>query len=202
VAGGRFIFGVGVGWDAEEFNALGLPFAERGRMSADYLRAIKAAWAHERAAYAGAYVRFSGAAVAPRPLQRPHPPIWVGGSPSVVSRAALRRCVARGDAWHPLGLSLEDLERGWVMLRQMAAASGRQAGPGLAPRHLLDLRDRPLGSGRAVMQGSRQEVAADLRRLQTLGAEWLSFDLPRQDVPSMRRAMARFAAEVRPEVAP
>src|SRR5207249_1268571 len=78
-SGGRFIFGVGVGWDGAEFVDLRLPFRERGRLSDDYLRAIKAAWASDVPEYKGPYTSFAGATFPPRPAQRPHPPIWVGG---------------------------------------------------------------------------------------------------------------------------
>jgi probable F420-dependent oxidoreductase len=196
-SGGRFIFGVGVGWDQEEFTDLGLPFHRRGRMSDDYLRAIKAAWASDVPEYKGAFLNFSGATFSPRPVQRPNPPIWVGGAPGATSQAAIRRCAELGDAWHPLGLSLDDVEKGYATLRELAARSGRPKAPGLAPRHLLDLTDRPKGAGRAAFQGSLDEVVSDVRRAAALGAEWLTFDLPRAGVPSMMRAMERIAGEVK-----
>ena len=86
-----------------EFADLRLPFRERGRLSDDYLRAIKAAWAADVPEYKGEYVSFSGATFAPRPMQRPNPPIWVGGSPGGISSPAVRRCAELGDAWHPSG---------------------------------------------------------------------------------------------------
>jgi hypothetical protein len=79
----------------------------------------------------------------------------------------------------------------------MAARFGRSA-PGLAPRNLLDLTDGPKGTGRAAFQGSLDEVAADVKRARGLGAEWLTFDLPRAGVPAMQRAMERIAREVKP----
>lgn len=197
-SGGRFIFGVGVGWDQEEFKDLGLPFHRRGRMSDDYIRAIKAAWASDIPEYKGEFLSFSGATFAPRPVQRPNPPIWVGGSPGTTSQAALRRCAELGDAWHPLALSLDDVEKGYATVREMATRFGRRAAPGLAPRNLLDLTDRAKGAGRAAFQGSPDEVAADVRRATALGAEWLTFDLPRVDVPGMMRAMERLVREVKP----
>ena len=195
---GRFIFGVGVGWDEAEFVDLRLPFRERGRLSNDYIRAIKAAWASDVPEYKGEYVSYAGATFSPRPVQRPQPPIWVGGSPGAVSGPAVRRCAELGDAWHPLSLSLDELEKGFATLRDLAAKSGRRDAPGLAPRNLLDLTDAPKGSGRASFQGSVAEVASDVRRAQGLGAEWLTFDLPRVDVPGMMRSMERLAREVRP----
>jgi len=199
-SGGRFIFGVGVGWDEAEFTDLRLPFRERGRLSDDYLRAIKAAWASDIPEYKGEYAGFSGATFSPRPAQRPHPPIWVGGSPGSVSAPAVRGCAELGDAWHPLALSLDDIEKGFATLRELTSRGGRGA-LGLAPRNLLDLTDAPKGSGRAAFQGSVAEVAADIRRVRGLGAEWMTFDLPRAGMPAMVRAMERLAADVKPAAA-
>src|SRR5262245_59639007 len=187
-SGGRFIFGVGVGWDEEEFRDLGLPFRRRGRMSDDYLRAIRAVWAAEIPQYTGEFLSYAGATFSPRPVQQPNPPIWVGGSPGAASQAAIRRCAELGDAWHPLALSLDDLEKGYTAVHELASRAGRRA-PGLAPRNLLDLTDRPKGAGRAAFQGSPDEVAADVKRAKALGADWLTFDLPRESVPAMMRAM-------------
>ena len=125
-SGGRFIFGVGVGWDQAEFVDLRLPFAERGRLSDDYLRAIKAAFSADMPQYDGKYVSFSGATFSPRPAQRPHPPIWVGGSPAAISGPAVRRCAELGDAWHPLALGLDDIEKGYTTLRELASRTGRR----------------------------------------------------------------------------
>jgi probable F420-dependent oxidoreductase len=198
VSRGRFIFGVGVGWDEAEFADLRLPFSERGRLSDDYIRAIKAAWASDVPEYDGRYTSFSGATFSPRPVQRPHPPIWVGGAPGAVSAPAVRRCAELGDAWHPLGLSLDDIEKGFATLRDLAARRARRDPLGLAPRNLLDLTDSPKGSGRAAFQGSVAEVASDVRRVGALGATWMTFDLPRAGVPAMMRALERLAHEVKP----
>ena len=194
-SGGRFIFGVGVGWDEAEFVDLRLPFKERGRLSDDYLRAIKAAWAADIPEYKGQYVSFSGATFSPRPAHEP--PIWVGGAPGAISSPAVRRCAELGDAWHPLALSLDDIEKGYATLRDLAKRSGRTGAIGLAPRNALDLTDSPRGSGRAAFQGSVGEVATDIRRVRSLGATWMTFDLPRTGVPAMMRAMERLAREVK-----
>jgi alkanesulfonate monooxygenase SsuD/methylene tetrahydromethanopterin reductase-like flavin-dependent oxidoreductase (luciferase family) len=200
-SGGRFIFGVGVGWDEAEFVDLRLPFRERGRLSDDCIRAIKAAWASDMPEYKGEYVSFSGATFAPRPQQRPHPPIWVGGAPGGISGPAVRRCAELGDAWHPLGLSLTDIEKGFAAVRDLASGKGRRDAIGLAPRNLLDLTDTPKGSSRAAFQGTVAEVVSDIRRVQALGAAWMTFDLPRSGVPAMVRAMERLAGEVKPAAA-
>ena len=113
----------------------------------------------------------------------------------------MRRCATLGDAWHPLALSLDDIEKGFATLRDLASRNGRRDALGLAPRNPLDLTDAPKGSGRAAFQGSVAEVASDIRRVQALGAAWTTFDLPRAGVSAMARAMERLAREVKPAAA-
>ena len=197
-SGGRFIFGVGVGWDEEEFKNLGLPFRQRGAQTDEYLRVIKAAWSADQPTFTGKYLTFSGATFAPRPAQKPHPPIWVGGLPGTISPAALRRVALLGDAWHPLALSLADLEKGIATIRELAGKAGRSVG--FAPRNMLALADHAKGGSRNAFEGSVDEVAGDIRRVSSLGCEWMTFDLPRGDVSGMTRAMERLAKEVRPAV--
>jgi probable F420-dependent oxidoreductase len=198
VSGGRFVFGVGVGWDEEEFRYLNLPFHDRGRMSDEYIRIIKTAWSSDLPEFEGQYLTFANAGFAPRPVQQPHPPIWVAGSPGGVSAPSVRRVAALGDAWHPLGLSFDDLERGIAQVRAEAARLGRRDGPGFAPRNALNLTPTRKGAGRAAFEGSSDEVAADIGRARSLGADYLTFDLPRSGTPAMIGAMEQFARDVRP----
>src|SRR5437667_9646052 len=83
VSGGRFIFGVGVGWDEEEFRDLGLPFRQRGKIADEYIRIIKEAWTNDVPSFKGEYLSFAGASFASRPVQEPRPPSGVGGMRAV-----------------------------------------------------------------------------------------------------------------------
>src|SRR4029077_7083601 len=180
-SGGRFIFGGGGGWAEAEFVDLRPPFAERGRLSDDYIRAIKAAFGADIPQYNGKYTSFSGATFSPRPATPPPPappappPLRGGGSPGTVSGPAVRRCAELGDAWHPLGLGLDEIEKGYATLRDLAARKGRRDTVGLSPRNLLDLTDGAKGADRAAFQGSVAEVAADVKRVRGMGAEWMTF---------------------------
>ena len=190
VSGGRFIFGIGVGWDEAEFKDLSLPFRERGAMADEYLRMIKAAWTSDVPSFSGHYLSFGGATFAPRPLQKPHPPIWAGGSPGTLSAPAMRRAAELCDAWHPLNLGWADLERGIATVRELAARAGRKAAAvSFAPRNLLGFTTEARGSGRAPFEGSPDQVAADVRRAAALGCDWITFDMPRADVAGMVAAI-------------
>ena len=101
---GRCILGVGSGWAAEEFRILGVPFEHRGAMTTEYLQAIKALWADDVASFHGEFVSFDDVHTTPRPVQTPHPPIWVGGN----SAPSMRRAIQHGTAWHPIRPTMPD----------------------------------------------------------------------------------------------
>src|SRR5262249_37804360 len=100
LSGGRLVVGIGAGWLKEEFEAIGAPpFAARGAVTDEYLQACGAVGTEGDPRFAGEQVRFGGIASAPKPVQKPYPPIWVGGE----SPPALRRTARLGDAWYPIG---------------------------------------------------------------------------------------------------
>jgi probable F420-dependent oxidoreductase len=107
LSGGRLIFGVGVGYIAREFEAVGVPFGGRGARIEEYLAAIRAIWTQEHPAYAGQTVSFQGVQARPRPLQRPHPQVVMGG----YAPAVMRRAVREADGWYGWGLDLEQTAR-------------------------------------------------------------------------------------------
>lgn len=173
---GRLIVGVGVGWARQEFEALGLPYARRGAMTNDYLAALKVLWTHDIATYDGPYVAFRDVKISPKPVQQPHPPIWVGGS----SAAALRRAARFGDAWHPIGPRLGWLQQeGLPTLQRLADAAGKPM-PALCPRIWCRLTDTPLPEDERIMgEGTLDQIRRDLEALQTLGAAYVLLDSKR-----------------------
>ncbi len=121
LSGGRVIFGVGVGWMAEEFALLGESFRDRGRRTNEYLQLIKTLWTEDNPRFEGAYFNVSDCGFAPKSTQQPHVPIWIGGE----SHAALRRAARLGNGWHSAGTSLAELPEKIGFLREELAAAGR-----------------------------------------------------------------------------
>ena len=113
---GRLFFGVGVGYVPGEFEALGIPYAERGARTTEHIEVIRTLWTQEKPAFAGRFTSFSGIQSRPLPVQRPHPPIHVGG----MSPAALRRAVAHGNGWYGF---FQDLDATAKMLRGLEEAA-------------------------------------------------------------------------------
>jgi alkanesulfonate monooxygenase SsuD/methylene tetrahydromethanopterin reductase-like flavin-dependent oxidoreductase (luciferase family) len=154
LSGGRLVLGAGVGWARQEFDALGVAFRDRGRLTDEHLIAIRAAWADDQDYRSGQI------------------PIWIGGN----SDAAIRRAVRLGDAWHPLRFT-----PGWLpgaVARLTAAAADQQrARPALTPRIALRLTEDPVtGDDRLAGHGTLDQIASDLGQLRTAGAETVLLD--------------------------
>src|SRR5262245_32982244 len=154
LSGGRLVLGVGVGWAVQEFDALGVPFRQRGKLTDDYLRTVRAAW-EDDGDYRGGRI-----------------PIWVGGN----SDAALRRAVRLGDAWHPLRLSVAALREGAARLAAVAGDQRRPV-PALAPRIALRLTGAPVtDTGRPAGAGTIDQIVDDLEQVRRLGADTVVLD--------------------------
>jgi alkanesulfonate monooxygenase SsuD/methylene tetrahydromethanopterin reductase-like flavin-dependent oxidoreductase (luciferase family) len=185
--GGRFVLGVAAGWAAQEFEALDVPFAERGPMSEEYVAAIRSALREEVVSADGAYVRYRNVATGPPRAT----PIWVGGT----ANAVLRRAARYGDAWHPNNAPID-----WI--RDVGLPRVRSHAPDIAfsPRMRARVTAHDLPPDRPAGVGSLAQVAADFRELIDLGAEYVVLDTnpdhPRDRLPAAedRRALAALAA--------
>jgi probable F420-dependent oxidoreductase len=140
---GRVLFGVAGGWLREEFDLLGVPFHQRGARTDEYLALIKLLWTEERVSFHGRFFSLDDAVFYPKPVQRPHPPIWIGGH----SAAALQRVGRLGDGWLAVPRDLDQLDAGVQTIRRHAEAAGRDpAAVGVATsgaaRSLDELLDR------------------------------------------------------------
>lgn len=203
---GRLIVGVGVGWMREEFEALGLPpFEERGAVTDEYLRAYKELWTSDNPTFEGKYCRFSDITFLPKPLQKPHPPIWVGGE----SRRAMRRTAQLANGWYPIGSNPQfpmsepaQLAAGIERLAAYTTEAGR------APSDIEIIyrsHDYALGANRVAPRpftGNANDIAADIRQYATLGVSHLIVDFARlsHTMDEMLQHMEAMATQVWPRV--
>jgi probable F420-dependent oxidoreductase len=126
LSGGRLLFGIGVGYLAPEFAALGVPLAGRGARADEYLDAMQAIWREGQVNYRGSYLQVSEVKSRPLPQQRPYPPLIVGG----YSAQAFRRAVARANGWYGFGLTLSETAQALGDLASLTGSVARPAGLG------------------------------------------------------------------------
>ncbi len=122
LSGGRVLFGIGGGWNREEMEHHGTPFAKRWRVLRERVLAMKALWTQEEASFHGEFVNFDRAISFPKPVQRPHPPILFGGATDQGRARVVDYC----DGWIPIDVLLDDLPAAIADLRRKAQAAGRR----------------------------------------------------------------------------
>jgi probable F420-dependent oxidoreductase len=195
---GRVTVGVGVGWLREEFEALDAPdFDRRGSVSDEYLKIFKALWTTSPASFAGEFYRFTDVQCLPLPVQKPHPPIWIGGH----SRAALRRVARLGDGWHPVGanpavpLGPAELRASLDELARLTEAQGRDP-KALTISYKAPVydTDRPIaGTDRRPFMGSADQIREDIETFAGIGVSELIFDFRSESFDESLERMERFA---------
>ena len=122
ISGGRFLFGVGAGWNVEEMNYHSVQFEDRWPYLWEMLEAMQALWTQEEASYQGKFVNFERVWSWPKPVQQPHPPIILGVFDSKIGRARVAR---RAQGWIPISFDLARTERSMADVRERMAANGR-----------------------------------------------------------------------------
>ena len=204
LSGGRLTVGIGAGWLKAEFDAVvTTPFAERGAVTDEYIAAFRALWTEDKPKIAGHYVHYDGLVLEPKPEQKPHPPIWVGGE----SGPSLRRAARLGDAWYPIGSNnahlLDTLPRyqaGVARLRQLTAAAGRDPDAVALTYRVKRYGDAvpPQASdgNRRLFSGSDADLIGDIRALRDFGVTAIDFDFERAEADPALAEMRSFCERV------
>jgi probable F420-dependent oxidoreductase len=199
MSGGRVTLGVGAGGMAEEFQALGIPMRRRGTLTNECIAIMKELWTNPSPSYHSRRWDFSGLRFSPKPFQRPHIPLWIGGS----SPAARRRAATLGDGWHPSGVSPEEFSMGRREIRELAAAAGRNPDAlAMSARVEVEIGGGPSSaraSGRSRVPGDdAEQIVGAIAAYQDAGVEHVVLALNSGDVPRITETMERIAQRVIP----
>ena len=171
-SGGRFLLGIGAGWNPEESTILGGDFEHRWTQTKDYIAAMKVLWTEAESEYHGKYVDFPPVKCFPKPVQKPHPPILIG---SINNPRALQRVVDWGDGWVPVVNKLEDFAEGVRFIKTQAEKAGRDpdsidftafglGGQWLSPDKLKEV--ERAGANRVVLWIRELELDGILREIE------------------------------------
>ncbi len=188
LSNGRLIVGVGVGWWKEELEILGAPFTRRGRQADEILKVFTTLWSDDNPSFEGEFFSFRDLGFAPKPVQKPRPPIWVGGD----SPGAFRRVVTLGDGWHATSKTPAEFREALTRLRAAADTAGR-AFDTIELSLRYSLRDDLLAKG-------PQAVVDELAAYKRLGLSHILLEFRRDDLARMLEILDLVTTAVRPAV--
>ncbi len=202
---GRIVLGVGPGWMEEEFNILGIPFNERGQRTDEYINIFKEVWEKDEPQFEGEFYSFSKIKFYPKPIQKPHPPIWIGG----ISKKAIERAVDQGNGWHPVWLSPDQMEKKIGYLKRIAKEQGRNL-----DNFVFSIRNRlrilettevkkpdfseSRGKYTFSFHGTTEEIIHKIRQFESIGVSHIMFDLDVENNKEMFNTIERFANDIMP----
>jgi alkanesulfonate monooxygenase SsuD/methylene tetrahydromethanopterin reductase-like flavin-dependent oxidoreductase (luciferase family) len=187
-----------------EFAALGAPFVDRGAFSDECLRLIKTLWTQEKVSFAGHYFAFTDMQASPRPVQQPHPPIWIGGN----SPRARRRVAEFGDGWHATAMPFDELQAGIADARRKWTRQGRTGEPLFSLRIPCAIEGvsqevlhyPPRRPGRDSLTGSVTAIADRLETYQETGIRHVVLEMSTQSHEATAASLEVFATRIRPQL--
>ena len=195
LSGGRIIFGIGSGWDQEEFEALGIPFEERGYLTDEYIDIMRELWAPGVPKFSGRYHKFEQVSFEPKPLQHSIP-LWIGG----YGQVAIERTLRVGDAWHPSEMAPRDVAKFYENLVRRSPDKT----PSLTYRMYIrptDINPQKLSSSQNAFEGDRKELIEHIESYTcSLPITHLVFELVVSNASDLKAGFRHLAQDVLPYV--
>lgn len=191
VSSGRLHVGLGVGWSKDEFEAVGVPFSQRGKRGDEFIECLKAIWTQEEVEFRGQFYNVPRSKIGPKPIQKPHPPITVGGYGS----AAVRRAAALADGFMGGNVALDQVAPLVNELKVAMEAAGRDFDTfHVVSRGTYRLHDSPQGENRRPLWGTLEEIKEDIKRYADAGLTELFLEANFDPNVSLERTLEVMAA--------
>ena len=203
LSGGRLIVGAAIGWLEGEFEALGVPFKERASRSDEALELMRTVWTQEHPKIQTKRHRVQDVVASPMPLQKPRPPLYIGGS----SEAAYRRVARLGDGWHASSTTHDAFRQGADAVRRFWKEAGREGSPYFSLRIpiLIDgvhraAVDMALMRGRHTLHGTPKQIAEELAGFEALGCGHVALEVSYSTYPAILETIDLIADKIRPQL--
>ncbi len=173
LSNGRLIVGLGLGWSKDEMDAAGANAKERGARADEFLEVLKTIWTQDPAEYKGKFYTLPKSHIFPKPVQKPHPPIYL----AAFAPPALKRLATLADGWNPVAIPAVGMAQMFSTIQTMAREAGRDpASLKMIVRANLEITDKPLGKDRMIFMGSMDQIKEDVAECEKTGAHEVFFD--------------------------
>jgi probable F420-dependent oxidoreductase len=170
---GRLKVGFGIGWSPDEYEAAGITWQERGKRADELIQALKKIWTTDPVEFQGKYYRIPKSVIGPKPVQKPHPPIYM----AAYTPSAMKRVAAEANGWFPVGIPLSGVGPMFEGIKGMAKEAGRDpAALELIVRANIEIHNSPIQRDRVDFTGTLEQIAEDVKTTQNLGATEIVLD--------------------------
>jgi len=195
LSGGRIILGIGAGWLEKEFQALGISFNKRGEMTDEYLKVLKTLWTQDNPSFKGKHFNFSDIKFLPKPIQKPYPPIWVGGG----SNKAIERAVINGDGWHPVGLTPQELKEKLKYVNELLLKHNKDNFT-ISLRRNLEINNNKNISEDDTLRGPVKKIITGIKEYKELGVDHMVLHFLSGTSEGVLSTMKTFSKEIRHQI--
>jgi len=173
LAGGRVRLGLGLGWSKDEHDAMGAEMKSRGAKADEFLAVMKAIWTTDPAEFSGKYYTLPKSHIGPKPVQKPHPPIYL----AAFAPGALNRIARLADGWNSVAIPVEGMRQMFDGIKQTAREAGRDPSQlQLIVRANVEIRDKPRAKEGMIFTGTAAQIKEDVEACKALGAHEVHFD--------------------------
>ncbi len=194
---GRIILGIGTGWLKEEFDALGISYEHRGRLTDEWMNVMKVLWTDDSPEFEGKFLKFSDIKFLPKPYQKPHPPIWVGGG----GTKALERAARFGTGWHPVGLTPWELKLKITELNRLREENGNSNREfHIALRRNLEINSEKDFGEDETLRGTPEKLIQGIKDYKDVGVTYLILQFLGGDIYQIQNTIQSFTADIRPYI--
>ena len=174
LSGGRLRVGFGIGWSTDEYEAAGSPWNERGKRADEFVQVLKTIWTTDPVEFNGKYCKIAKSYIGPKPVQKPHPPIYM----AAYTPGAMQRAAREANGWMPVGVPISAIGQMFDGIKQMTKEAGRDpAKLELLVRANVEFSKSPIEKDRADFAGTPEQIAGDIAAVRKLGAAEIVFDV-------------------------
>ena len=178
LSGGRLRLGLGLGWSKDEMDATGANMKDRGARADEFLQVLKAIWTTDPAEFHGKFFTVPKSYISVKPVQKPHPPIYM----AAFAPKALQRLATMADGWNPVAVPIEGMKQMFGAVKDMAKQAGRDPSKlEMVVRANVHITPKPMTDGRAIFQGTPEQIKEDVAECASIGAHEVIFDITFQE---------------------
>jgi probable F420-dependent oxidoreductase len=173
LSGGRLRLGLGLGWSKDEYDASGAEMKNRGARADEFIQVLKAIWTTDPAEFQGKFYTLPKSHIQPKPVQKPHPPIYL----AAFVPAALNRIARLADGWNPVAMPAQMMEQSFASVKEMARAAGRDPSKlELVVRANVEVTEKPRPQQGMIFTGTIEQIKEDVEACRKIGAHEIHFD--------------------------